>query len=34
VLLVGSYGTVSFTLNAFRVALPPEADAVWPTPGG
>jgi 4-carboxymuconolactone decarboxylase len=33
VLLVGYYCTVSFTLNAFRVALPPEAPPIWPVPG-
>jgi 4-carboxymuconolactone decarboxylase len=29
VLLVGYYCTVSMTLNAFRVALPPGVDPVW-----
>src|SRR5207248_1534451 len=32
VLLVGYYCMVSLTLNAFRVALPPEAQPVWPPP--
>jgi 4-carboxymuconolactone decarboxylase len=27
--LCGYYSTVAFTLNAFRVPLPPEAHAVW-----
>ena len=30
VLLIGYYCTVSFTLNAFRVPLPPEASPIWP----
>jgi len=34
VLLVGYYGTVSFTLNAFRVPLPPEVAPVWPAQAG
>jgi 4-carboxymuconolactone decarboxylase len=32
VLLVGYYCMVSLTLNAFRVALPPGAQPVWPPP--